>query len=89
MALGDKDVVVEESHVTQSDTVEKITLVRNRELSGAGMEVHVERRIIKDGRLRLLYGRVPEAAVNEIWDDLSKKDTLDGFTMFLIDNAQF
>ena len=85
--FDDKDVVVEEAKVVSSDTIEKITFIRNRELSGVQLEVHVEKRVIKDGRLRIIHGRVPEDLVNAGWDSASKK--LKDHMLSIIDDTQF
>ena len=87
MAFEEDDVIVTESAVKESSTIQEIRLVRDTSIPGAGLKIFVEKRIIKDGRMRTITGQVPDDKVQAGWETGTK--TLKAHCLQIINNAEF
>lgn len=83
-AFDDKDTTAQ-FNVTRDNTVEEITIRRNRDLPDPGIEILVTRRVKVNGEGQKTTKRVPQATVEAGWPGAQR--TLKAHLGLIIDAA--
>lgn len=87
MAFEETDDITTEASVKTSSMVQRIEFIRDGSLPDPGVEIRVVRRVIKDGRLRLITGKVPADKVAAMWTGTNR--SIRAHLTAIINNAEY